>query len=91
MGKARVHNMWIYSDRDRPSGTTLAAILVAGASKAKEHFVTAAASAQVACTYHSGTHNWGDGTIRARLGALEGIAFLTSFYGNGETKSSKKC
>jgi hypothetical protein len=24
-------------------------------------------------------------------GALQGIAFLTCFYGNGETKSSKKC
>jgi hypothetical protein len=35
--------MWIYSDRDHPSGTALAAILAAGASKAKKHFVTAAA------------------------------------------------
>ena len=76
---------------ERRASIICGSILIAGASKAKEHFVTAAASAQVACTYHSGTHNRGDGTIWARLGALEGIAFLTSFYGNGETKSSKKC
>ena len=43
MGKARVRDMWIYSDRDRPSGTALAIVLVAGASKGKSIFVTSAA------------------------------------------------
>jgi hypothetical protein len=35
--------MRIYSDCDRPSGTALGALLITGASKAKELFVTAAA------------------------------------------------
>jgi len=57
MGKARVHDMWIYSDRDRPSGTPLAAMLVAGACKGKEHFCDLGRSVRVACISHSGTHN----------------------------------
>ena len=39
MGAARVHNMWIYSDRDCPGGTALAAILVAGAPKRGKAFL----------------------------------------------------
>jgi hypothetical protein len=33
--------MWIYSDRDGPSGNTLAAVVVTGAYESREHFVRA--------------------------------------------------
>ena len=67
MGKTHVHDMRIRSHRNYPSGTGLAAVLVAGGLNGESAFLTWVMSAELTCIADSETHASGE---TARSGGL---------------------